>query len=80
NGYINRETAHYAKAATGYLTSSKLMLEGIDFDLIYTPLKHLGYKSALLALGLIYAGCYNPKGLSYNLGLSARFCVEDIQE
>ncbi|MEG1511617.1 MAG: thiamine-phosphate kinase [Bacteroidales bacterium] len=80
SGYINRETAHYAKAATGYLTSSKLMLEGIDFDLIYTPLKHLGYKSALLALGLIYAGCYNPKGLSYNLGLSARFCVEDIQE
>lgn len=80
SGYINRETTSYTKAATGYLTSSKLMLEGIDFDLTYTPLRHLGYKSALLALGSIYAGCYNPTALSYNMGLSARFCVEDVQE
>lgn len=80
SGYVNRETTSYSKAASGYLFSSKLMLEGIDFDLTYTPLKHLGYKSALLALGSIYAGCYTPKGMSYHLGLSARFCVEDVQE
>ncbi|MEG0517251.1 MAG: hypothetical protein RR555_00075 [Bacteroidales bacterium] len=78
--YTNRETTPYAKVATGYLTTSKLMLEGIDFDLTYTPPKHLGYKSALLAFGSIYAGCYNPQGLSYNLALSTRFCVEDVQE
>lgn len=80
SGFTNRETTCYATVAAGYLTTSKLMLEGIDFDLTYTPLKHLGYKSALLALGSVYAGCYNPLGMSYSLALSARFCVEDIQE
>ncbi len=80
SGYINREMANYIKVSAGYITVSKLMLEGIDFDLTYTPLKHLGYKSALLALGNIYAGCHNPEGLSYNIGLSARFCVEDVAE
>lgn len=79
-GYRNGETSRYTKAATGYTAASKLMLEGIDFDLTYTPLKHLGYKSALLALGTIYANCYNPAGLSYQMGISARFCAEDIRE
>lgn len=80
SGYSNKETVCYTKSSSGYTTSSKLMLEGIDFDLTYTPLKHLGYKSALLALGNIYAACFQPKGLSCFMALSARFCVEDIQE
>lgn len=79
-GYSNSDSIKHAKAATSYITSSKLILEGVDFSLTYTPLKHLGYKSALLAVGNIYAACYNPKSLSYTLGLSSRFCVEDVQE
>lgn len=79
SGYTNRESVKHSKAATSYITSSKLILEGVDFSLTYTPLKHLGYKSALLAVGNIYAACYNPKSISYTLGLSARFCVEDVQ-
>lgn len=60
------------------LINSQLMLEGVDFDLVYTPLKHLGYKSALLALGPIYANCYSPKSLTYQIALSSRFAAEDI--
>ncbi len=80
SSYKNQETFIYSKSTKTYVANSKLMLEGVDFDLTYTPLKHLGYKSALFAIGNIYASSFNPKGLSYNLGLSARFCVEDIQE
>lgn len=80
SGYTNRETILYTKNSYGYTTSSRTLLEGVDFDLTYTPLKHLGYKSVLLALGNIYAACFQPKGLSCFMGLSARFCVEDIHE
>ena len=74
------DKAGRTKDVNNFLTVQKTMLEGIDFDLTYTPLKHLGYKAALLALGGIYAKCYNPSGLSFSLGLSARFCVEDVAE
>lgn len=68
------------KDVNNFITVQKTMLEGIDFDLTYTPLKHLGYKAVLLALGNIYAKCFNPASLSFSLGLSARFCVENIEE
>lgn len=61
------------------VVTQRTMLEGVDFDLTYTPLKHLGYKSCLLALGDIYAKCYNPASLKFSLGISARFCVEDVE-
>lgn len=73
------DKAGRTKDVNNYIVSQKTMLEGIDFDLTYTPLKHLGYKATLLALGNIYAKCYTPKGLSFSLGISARFCVEDIE-
>lgn len=62
-----------------FVVNQKTMLEGVDFDLTYTPLKHLGYKACLLALGDIYAKCYNPVSLKFSLGISARFCVEDVE-
>ena len=74
------DKAGRTKEVNNFLTVQKTMLEGIDFDLTYTPLKHLGYKASLLALGGIYAKSHNPRSLSFNLGLSARFCVEDIAE
>lgn len=60
--------------------AQKTLLEGIDFDLIYTPLKHLGYKSVLNVLGDLYAGLFKPEMLSVNLGISAKFSVEQIVE
>lgn len=73
------DKAGRTKDTNNCVMCQKTMLEGIDFDLTYTPLKHLGYKTSLLALGNIYAKCHTPKGLSFNLGLSARFCVEDVE-
>jgi len=63
-----------------WISSHILLLEGIDFDLIYTPLKHLGYKSVLGAFGPIVAHNYTPESISINIGLSKRFFVEDIEE
>ena len=61
-------------------TLHKVMLEGVDFDLIYTPLKHLGYKAALSIIGDAYANMTTPKHLSIVLGISAKFYFEDISD
>jgi thiamine-monophosphate kinase len=63
-----------------WISSHKLLLEGIDFDLVYTPLKYLGYKSVLKSFGTLMAHNFHPYGVSLNIGLSKRFCVEDIEE
>ena len=79
-GYTNSATFNYSDSAKGYLTAQAIMLEGIDFDLVYTPLKHLGYKAVLLAIGNLYAAGYAPVGLSVTLALSNRFVAENIVE
>ena len=50
-------------------TASKLWLEGIDFDLTYFPLKHLGYKSVVGTVGEIYASLARPQSISVRLGI-----------
>ena len=78
-GFTNRQILA-GDSSNQTASINRLMMEGVDFDLVYTPLKHLGYKSALNAIGPLYAKCYNPKSLSYTLALSARFAAEDIVE
>jgi thiamine-monophosphate kinase len=56
------------------------MLEGIHFNLIYTPLKHLGYKSVIRAISDIYAMNGIPGQVLVALGISSRFSVEQIEE
>lgn len=51
---------------------NKLFIEGTDFNLVYVPLKHLGYKSVVAATGELYAVMSNPKKLSIVLGISAK--------
>src|SRR5574344_1955855 len=48
-------------------TASKVLLEGIDFNLEYFPLKHLGYKSVIAATGELYAVMSHPETLRYHL-------------
>lgn len=79
-GYENHELDKISLQDTHLITESSLLLEGVDFDLVYTPLKHLGYKTALFAMGPLYANCHTPHSLAYTLGLSARFAAEDIVE
>ncbi len=62
------------------LVSTDLLLEGIHFDLVYTPLKHLGYKSAVVNFSDIYAMNGTPQQITVSLGISQRFSVEDLEE
>lgn len=62
------------------LITTDLLLEGIHFDLTYVPLKHLGYKSAVVNFSDVYAMNGQPKQLTVSLGLSKRFSIEDMEE
>lgn len=62
------------------LLTSDMLMEGIHFDLIYTPLKHLGYKAAMVNLSDVYAMNAVPRQLIVNIALSRRFSVEDVEE
>ena len=80
SGYTNAQTLPAGDAAHAVRTAHRLLLEGCDFDLVYTPLKHLGYKAVLNVLGELYAALHQPESLSVNLGLSRRFCFEDVTQ
>ena len=77
SGYTNAQTLPTGGKGS-VRTAHKLLLEGCDFDLVYTPLKHLGYKAVLCVLGELYAALHQPDALSVVLGLSKRFCYEDV--
>lgn len=62
------------------LVSTDLLLEGIHFDLTYTPLRHLGYKAVVTSIADIYAMNGVPRQILVGLGISSRFAVEDLQE
>ena len=62
------------------LVTTDLLLEGIHFDLTYCPLKHLGYKAAMVNFSDIYAMNGKPKQITLSLGLSKRFSVEDVED
>lgn len=62
------------------LVTTDLLLEGIHFDLRYVPLKHLGYKAAVVNFSDIYAMNGQPKQITVSLGISSRFTVEHIEE
>ena len=61
------------------LVTTDLLLEGIHFDLTYVPLKHLGYKSAIVNFSDIYAMNGRPRQITVSLGISKRFSVEDLE-
>lgn len=62
------------------LVTTDLLLEGIHFDLTYTPLKHLGYKAVAVNLSDVYAMNGTPRQITVSLGISKRFTVEHISE
>lgn len=61
------------------LVTTDLLLEGIHFDLMYSPLKHLGYKAAVVNFSDIYAMNGIPQQITVSLGISKRFSVEDLE-
>lgn len=62
------------------LVTTDLLLENVHFDLTYVPLKHLGYKAAVVNFSDIYAMNGQPKQITVSLGISKRFTVEHIEE
>lgn len=61
------------------LMTTDMLLEGIHFNLEYVPLKHLGYKAAVVNFSDIYAMNGTPTQITVSLGVSKRFTVEDIE-
>lgn len=64
---------------TEVLVTTDLLLEGVHFDLTYVPLKHLGYKSAVVNFSDVYAMNGTPRQITVSLGISKRFTVEHIE-
>ena len=62
------------------LMTTDMLLEGIHFNLEYVPLKHLGYKAAVVNFSDIYAMNGTPTQITVSLGLSQRFSVEQVEE
>ena len=65
---------------TEVLVSTDLLVEGIHFDLTYVPLKHLGYKAAVVNFSDIYAMNGHPRQITVSLAISKRFTVEHMEE
>ena len=68
---------HFGKQT---VISTDLLVEGVHFDLIYTPLKHLGYKSVIVNISDIYAMNATPTQITLSIGISNRFSLEALDE
>ncbi len=61
------------------VVTTDLLVEGIHFDLTYTPLKHLGYKSVVVNLSDVYAMNAIPKQITVSIALSGKFSLEAVE-
>ena len=68
---------HFGKQT---VISTDLLIEGVHFDLMYTPLKHLGYKSVVVNLSDVFAMNATPTQITLSIGFSNRFSVEALDE
>jgi thiamine-monophosphate kinase len=68
---------HFGKQT---VISTDMLIEGIHFDLMYTPLRHLGYKSVIVNLSDVYAMNAIPTHITLNIAFSNRFSVEALDE
>lgn len=62
------------------VVTTDLLIEGVHFDMVYTPLTHLGYKSVVVNLSDIYAMNATPAQITLSIGISNRFSVEALEE
>lgn len=77
---VGDDAAVMSYPETDVLVTTDMLLEGIHFDLTYVPLKHLGYKAAVVNFSDIYAMNGTPRQITVSLGISKRFTVEHIEE
>lgn len=79
-GGFTASAAFSAAAGSIVRTASRIWLEGIDFDLTYFPLKHLGYKCITGTVGELYAALARPESASVRIGVSAKLDFPQIEE
>lgn len=77
---VGDDCAALSYPSTKALITSDMLLEGVHFDLTYVPLKHLGYKAAMVNFSDVFAMMGQPRQLVISLGLSRRFSLEDVEE
>ena len=68
---------HFGKQT---VVTTDLLIEGVHFDLSYTPLKHLGYKAVIANLSDVYAMNAVPTQITLSLGISNRFGLEALND
>ncbi len=68
---------HYGRQT---VITTDLLIEGVHFDLMYTPLKHLGYKSVVVNLSDVYAMNAMPTQITISIGISNRFSLEALND
>jgi thiamine-monophosphate kinase len=68
---------HFGKQT---VITTDLLIEGVHFDLMYTPLKHLGYKSVVVNVSDIYAMNATPTQITMSIAISNRFSLEAVEE
>ena len=62
------------------VVSTDMLIEGVHFDMVFNPLKHLGYKAIIVNLSDIYAMNAHPRQVTISLGISSKFSVEALEE
>lgn len=77
---VGDDAAVISNRGNKQVITTDLLLEGIHFDLTYFPLKHLGYKSVVVNVSDILAMNATPKQITVSIGISKRFCLEDLEE
>ena len=68
---------HFGKQT---VITTDMLIEGIHFDLMYTPMKHLGYKSVIVNLSDVYAMNATPTQITLSIAFSNRFSLESMDE
>ena len=61
------------------VVTTDLLVEGVHFDLVYTPIKHLGYKAVVVNLSDVYAMNAIPKQITVSIALSGKFSLEAVE-
>ena len=74
------DDAAVIKSKKNILVSSDMLVEGVHFDMSFTPLKHLGYKSVVVNISDIYAMNAIPTQITVSLGISSKYTLEAIDE
>ncbi len=77
---IGDDAAIIKSEGNDLVVTSDLLAEGIHFDLVYTPLAHLGYKAVMVNLSDVYAMGATPKQITVSLAVSSKFSVEALEQ